>query len=73
MSSGGTCKTPCTLAPPDKAGDYSVTFGLTGYNTVTVPFKVTIKKENWYSSETPTIAPNPVTATLQQTPATRRR
>jgi hypothetical protein len=73
MSSGGTCKTPCTLQPPDKAGDYSVTFGLTGYNSVTVPFKVTIKKENWYSSESPTIEPNPVTATLQQTPAARRR
>lgn len=73
MSSGGTCKTPCTLPPPDKAGDYSVTFGLTGYNTVTVPFKVTMKKENWYSSESPTIEPNPVTATLQQTPAARRR
>jgi hypothetical protein len=73
MSSGGTCKTPCTLQPPDKAGDYSVTFGLTGYNSVTVPFKVTMKKENWYSSESPTIEPNPVTATLQQTPAARRR
>ena len=73
MNSGGTCKTPCTLPPPDKAGDYSVTFGLPGYNAVTVPFKVTMKKENWYSSETPTITPNPVTATLQQTPAARKR
>jgi hypothetical protein len=75
LSSGGTCKTPCTLPAPDKAGEYSVTFGLTGYNTATVPFKVTIKKENWYSSETPTIEPNPITATLQQaaSPARPRR
>jgi hypothetical protein len=65
LSSGGSCRTPCTLPAPDKSGDFNVTYGLTGYTTQTVPIKVSVKKENWYSSETTTIEPNPVTATLQ--------
>jgi hypothetical protein len=73
LSSGGSCRTPCTLPAPDKAGDYNATFGLAGHTTQTIPVKVTMKKENWYSSEIATIEPNPVTATMQPTgPAARK-
>jgi hypothetical protein len=68
LSSGGSCKTPCTLPAPDKAGDYNVTFGLTGHAPVTIQIHVSMNKENWYSAETATVAPNPVTAVFQ--PAT---
>jgi PEGA domain len=74
LSSGGNCKTPCTLPAPDKAGNYNVTFGLAGYAPVTIPIKVSMNKEHWYSSETATIEPNPVNAVLQPpAPARRQR
>jgi PEGA domain len=73
LSSGGSCRTPCTLPAPDKAGDYNVTFGLAGHTTQTIPIKVTTKKENWYSSEIATVEPNPVTATMQPTGAAGRK
>jgi len=72
LSSGGSCRTPCSLPAPDKSGDFNVTFGLTGYTTQTVPIKVSVKKENWYSSETTTVEPNPVNATLQPAAAARK-
>jgi hypothetical protein len=74
LSSGGSCKTPCTLPAPDKAGDYTVTFGLTGYPPVSVALHVTSSKEHWYSSEAMTVEPNPVMATFQPaTPQARKR
>ena len=72
LSSGGSCRTPCTLPAPDKSGDYNVTYGLAGYTTLTIPIKVSVKKENWYSSETTTVEPNPVNATLQPAAAARK-
>ena len=65
LSSGGSCRTPCSLPAPDKTGDYNVTYGFAGYAAHAVPVHVTVDKPNWYSSETTTISPNPVTATLQ--------
>ena len=73
LSSGGSCKTPCSLPAPDKTGDYNVTFGLSGYAPVTMPVKVSVTKENWFSRETTTIEPNPVTATLQPPAASPQR
>jgi hypothetical protein len=75
LSSGGSCRTPCSLPAPDKSGEYQVTYGLTGYSPHTVTFKVTASKENWYSSEKITVEPNPVTTTLQPAgrPAPQRR
>src|SRR5262245_43152793 len=77
LSSGGSCKTPCTLPAPDKAGDYNVTFGLAGHAPVTIPIKVSMNKENWYSPETATVTPNPVNAVFQPAapaaPARRQR
>lgn len=74
LSSGGSCKTPCTLPAPDKAGDYNVTFGLAGYASLSIPIHVSMNKENWYSPETATVEPNPVTAVLQTTtPQAKKR
>ena len=49
-----------------------MTYGLAGYTTLTIPIKVSVKKENWYSSETTTVEPNPVNATLQPAAAARK-
>ena len=73
LSSGGSCRTPCSLPAPDKSGEYQVTFGLTGYSAHTVTIKVTASKENWYSSEKITVEPNPVTTTLQPTGRPQQR
>jgi hypothetical protein len=73
LSSGGSCRTPCSLPAPDKSGEYNVTFGLAGYTTQTIPIKASVKKENWYSSEVTTVEPNPVVATMAPTaPAGRK-
>ena len=68
LSSGGSCRTPCSLPAPDKTGDYNVTYGFAGYAAHAVPVHVTVDKPNWYSSETTTISPNHITATLQREP-----
>ena len=61
-------------AAPDKAGDYNVTFGLAGYTSLSIPIHVSMNKENWYSPETATVEPNPVTAVLQSTtPQAKKR
>jgi PEGA domain-containing protein len=66
LSSFGSCTTPCTLPAPDTPGNYSVTFGLTGYAPVTLPIHATVIRQGWYSSET-AVEPNPVMAVLQPT------
>jgi hypothetical protein len=65
LSSGGNCTTPCTLPVPDKAGDYKATFTLTGYAPRTIPVRVSMTREHWYSTETTTINPKQVMAELQ--------
>ena len=65
LSSGGSCTTPCTLPAPDKAGDYNATFTLTGYALRTIPVRVSMAREHWYSAETRKIDPKQVMAELQ--------
>ena len=60
-----SCKTPCSVAAPEKSGNYNAMFILAGYNQQTVPVRVTSAKEHWYSSEVVEISPNPVTVTLK--------
>src|SRR5262249_10668363 len=59
LSSGGSCRTPCSLPAPDKSGEYQVTFGLTGYSPHTSTIKVTARKENCTSPEKLPAEPNP--------------
>ena len=66
LSSGsGSCKTPCSVPTSAKSGNYNATFTLAGYTPQTVPIRVTVGKENWYSSEIVEVSPNPVTAVLE--------
>ncbi|MGA8762420.1 MAG: hypothetical protein WB562_05980 [Candidatus Sulfotelmatobacter sp.] len=60
-----SCKTPCSVAAPEKSGSYNAMFILAGYIQQTVPVRVTSAKEHWYSSEVVEISPNPVTVTLK--------
>ncbi len=59
------CKTPCSVAAPEKTGSYNAMFVLAGYIQQTVPVRVNTTKEHWYSSEAVEVTPNPVTAVLQ--------
>jgi hypothetical protein len=65
LSTGASCKTPCSLPAPDKGGDYNVTFTFTSYAPRTIPIHVSINQGHWYSAETTNINPNPVMAELQ--------
>src|SRR5215475_1654590 len=65
LSSGGNCTTPCNLPVLEKAGEYKATFTLTGYAPRTIPVRVSMTREHWYSAETATIEPKQVTAELQ--------
>jgi hypothetical protein len=60
-----SCKTPCSVAAPEKSGSYNAMFILAGYIQQTVPVRVTSAKEHWYSSEVVEISPNPVMVTLK--------
>ena len=51
LSSGGSCRTPCSLPIPDKAGSYTVTFNLPGYKPREETVTVTREKSNWFASE----------------------
>jgi hypothetical protein len=66
LSPGGAgCTAPCSVPAPDKSGNYNVTFTLPGYVPQTLPIKITVTKENWYSSELVEVSPNPVFAVLE--------
>ena len=76
ISSGASCKTPCTLPLPAKSGDYNATFTMAGYAPSTVPIHVSVNREHWYSAETTSVTPNQVTAELQPIlppPQTKKR
>jgi hypothetical protein len=62
---GAGCTTPCSVPAPDKGGNYNVTFTLPGYVSQTLPVKVIVAKENWYSSPLVEVSPNPVFAVLE--------
>jgi hypothetical protein len=63
--SGAGCTAPCSVPAPDTSGNYNVTFTLPGYVSQTLPVKVTVTKENWYSSTLVEVSPNPVFAVLE--------
>ena len=77
LSTGAaSCKTPCSVPAPDKSGTYNATFTLDGYAPQTLPVRVTLGKENWYSSEVVEVSPNPILAVLapeKPTAPSRRR
>jgi hypothetical protein len=53
-----------------------VTFTLPGYVSQTLPVKIIVAKENWYSSPLVEVSPNPVFAVLapeKAAPSSRRR
>jgi hypothetical protein len=60
-----SCKTPCSVAAPEKSGSYNAMFILARYIQQTIPVRVTSAKEHWYSSEVLEISPNPVMVTLK--------
>jgi hypothetical protein len=66
ISSGASCRTPCTL--PVKVSDYNVTFALAGYAPRFVPIRVSIKREHWYSPEVTYVVPNPLVVQLERIP-----
>ncbi len=68
-----SCKTPCSVTAPDKSGSYNAMFVLAGYIQQTVPVRVTVSKEHWYSSEVVEVSPNPVTAVLKPEPGAPRQ
>ena len=63
-----SCKTPCSMAAPEKTGSYNAMFVLAGYIQQTIPVRVTTAKEHWYSSDVVEVTPNPVTAVLKAEP-----
>ncbi len=63
--SGASCTAPCSVPAPDKGGNYNVTFTLPGYVPQTLPIRITVTEENWYSSELVEVSPNPVFASLE--------
>ena len=63
--SGASCTAPCSVPAPDKSGSYDVTFTLPGYASQTLPVKVIVAKENWYSSAIVEVSPNPLFAVLE--------
>jgi len=77
-STGQTCRTPCSLAVAGT--EFTVTFGLNGYQTQTIPVRISDATEmvdpNTGTSPAPRMVPNPVFAELQPVPppaAARRR
>jgi len=74
--SGASCTTPCSVPAPDTGGNYNVTFTLPGYLSQTLPVKVIVTKQNWYSSDLVEVSPNPLLAVLEPekpAPSSRRK
>ncbi|NVN86918.1 MAG: hypothetical protein HXX15_12620 [Rhodopseudomonas sp.] len=70
-STGPGCKTPCSISvPPD---NFSVTYTLNRYQTMTVPVQVVTKPGDIFTSPTTTVDPNPVVAQLQPVAPVRKR
>ncbi len=70
------CTAPCSVPAPDKSGSYNATFTLPGYAPQTLPIRITVTKENWYSSALVEVSPNPILAVLEPekpAPSSRRK
>ncbi|MDC7985159.1 PEGA domain-containing protein, partial [Rhodoplanes sp. TEM] len=78
LSTGGSCRTPCTLPAP-LTGEMTVAFALPGYQSTTVPVQVVRSEasgsEREFAGTTVTLDPNPVYVELQAVapPAPPRR
>jgi hypothetical protein len=78
-STGQTCRTPCSLAVTST--EFTVTFGLAGYQSQTIPVRISASTEmvdpNTGTVPAPRLVPNPVFVELQTNPppppAARRR
>ena len=70
-STGQTCRTPCSLAVTST--EFTVTFGLNGYQTQTIPVRISASTEavdpNTGTAPAPRMVPNPVFVELQANPA----
>jgi len=70
-STGSGCKTPCSVSVPPS--NFTVTYTLPRYQTMTVPVQVLTKPGDIFSSATTTVDPNPVVAELQPVAPARSR
>jgi hypothetical protein len=70
-SSGQGCKTPCSVPVP--AADFTVTYTLNKFQTVTVPVQVTSLPGDLTTPASTTIDPNPVFAELQPAVPVRKQ
>jgi hypothetical protein len=64
-STGQTCRTPCTLRVPSQ--DFSVTFALEGYESETVPVRVSVDaspRSDGEAGAAVSVEPNPVMVQL---------
>jgi hypothetical protein len=70
-STGQTCRTPCAHAIT--ANEFTVTFSLNGYQSQTIPVRISASTEaidpNTGAAPSPRLVPNPVVAELQPNPA----
>jgi hypothetical protein len=62
-STGQGCKTPCSVAVPPS--DFTVTFNLTKFQTLTVPVQVVNLPGDITTPASTSVDPNPVVAELQ--------
>jgi hypothetical protein len=62
-SGGQGCKTPCSVSVP--AADFTVTYTLNKFQTLTVPVQVVTTPGDITSPATTSVDPNPVVAELQ--------
>lgn len=62
-SSGAGCKTPCSVTVP--AADFSVTYTLNKFQTLTVPVSVINVPGDFTTAASITVDPNPVVGELQ--------
>jgi hypothetical protein len=70
-SAGQGCKTPCSIAVP--AADFSVTYTLNKFQTVTIPVQVVNLPGDLTTPASTSIDPNPVVAELQPAVPVRKQ
>jgi hypothetical protein len=67
-SLGPGCRTPCTIPLTDPLTGFSVTYTLDQFLPVTVPVRVTVVPDGFFSWGGAVVDPNPVVAELQPVP-----
>jgi hypothetical protein len=70
-SNGQGCKTPCSVSVP--AADFTVTYTLNKFQTLTVPVQVTNLPGDITTPASTSVDPNPVVAELQPAVPLRRQ